>query len=249
MIQIGVDQNFKYGFNDRVSGTGTVTVNNNILKCTGASGDPAVKEFYFPFRDGMLVEVEVTVRALQGEVRLGIDTTADGGTTFTNLDSTRTTSKEWTRMKLSVLIPYGSGVNSGTVVLGKWGSQNQTVDIEYRNLKISVSEMYGSPVTLAQGLVRLSNGTVDLSPNFKSFGISSLTLSGTDVKVSLDSNILPKVGANPIIQVTGTPDFLSIPLAGSFNTGDDSFTIKWTNGTAYQNMSSAIAYVFVSVSI
>jgi hypothetical protein len=123
------------------------------------------------------------------------------------------------------------------------------VEVEYRDLKIKVNEVRGTPLLLAQGLIRLNNGGADFSPNYKNFGISSLELTTYSLKVTLDSKVVSKPGANPIIHVTGTPDHPEVPLAGSFNPTDSTLLIKWTNGIAFQNLMNRTAYVFLTVSI
>lgn len=246
MTRIAIDPNFTGGFNNRVGGTGAVSVSGGVLKCTGTSGDSAMKDYFFPITGGTTVTIIVEARSLQGEARVALDYVNTTSGAQLNFGYDYTTSTEWNLLKLDIVVPFGLDTKTGCLVLGKFGSQNQTVDVEFRNPELYIKNSFGSPLTIAQGLISIINGTVSVNQNFKSYGIKSLELDADNVKVFLDHDYINKPSHRPLIQVTGTSDQPFIPVAGQFNTTDDSFTVKFSNGTGFQTINT-LPYLYFSL--
>lgn len=248
MIPVIIDKNFGKGWITRLTGTGNITVNNGVLKCMGTGSDQAMKDYWIPVLPGQKVEVEVMARNLSGDVRIALDLIDYTGSTA-QTEYVKVTSPEWRRYKLSLVVPLSATQQFVRLVLGKWRTVNTTHDGEYRNPIVCISHGYGSSVVLARGLITLKNGVVDIHPDFTAFGISNVTFNGTDtVTVTLERPVYQSV--RPIVMVSGTPDNNLIPLGGSVVGGNPStFLIKWTNGTAIQNVSTGNYYVFVTVTL
>jgi hypothetical protein len=250
MMPVIIDKNFDKGWTTRLSGTGNITVNNGVLKCTGTGSDQAMMDYWIPVLPGQKVEAEVMARNLNGDVRIALDLIDYRGDGYqAQTEYVKVTSPEWRRYKLSLVVPLSATQQYVRLVLGKWSSVASNHDGEYINPIIRISHGYGVGIVLARGLIRLINGVVDIHPNFTSFGISNVTFNGTDaVTVTLERPVFHSI--RPIIMVSGTPDNKLIPLGGNFTGGNPStFLIKWTNGTAIQNVSTGSYYVFVTVTM
>ena len=246
MIQLAVDEYFTNGFFDSIDGDGELKVEGNVLKVAGGGNDRAVKSFYIPVKNMTIIEVEVLARSIKGEARMHVDFATR--TNYVLADYTSTTSKEWEKLKLKVIVPPNNKYDNAYVGLGKWRTQNEEVIAEYKELRVKIGNSYGSSLTIAQGLIRLNNGEVDIRKGFKSHGLKSFTFLGDGLRVELDSVFVElEGGTKPILQVTGTPDFPGIPVAGTFL--NNAFIIKWTDGTSFIDMTGKTAFVFITVSI
>lgn len=246
MTRLAIDPNFSGGFSTRVGGNGSATVTNGVLSCKGSGGDSAMKDFFFPITGGANITLMVEARSRQGEARIAIDYVNSTTGVQSNLGYDYTTSTEWNLLKIDIVIPFGVDTHTGCLVFGKFGSQNQTVDVEFRNPECYIENAFGSPLTIAQGLISIINGSITVNPNFKSYGIKSLELNADNVKLLLDHRYINRTSHRPLIQVTGTSDQPYVPVAGQFSTTDSSFIIKFTNGSGFQTINN-LPFLYFSV--
>lgn len=251
MIDVSFDKNFTQGWVNNESGSGITSVSGGILKAIGTGNSPASRSLRIPVKKGSVVEVEVTVRVNKGEARLAID-----GFTLsaaTNVNYSFTKSKEWTRIKTSVVVPYSSTYDTISVVVGKWGAQNYDVDVEYRDLAVRISNGYGQPQVIAQGLIYSELGSASIRDSYRSFGINRIELidGGMTLELFVDATLPNNVSfkTNPLIQCTGTMDNFLIPLAGGWSLTNNSFKVKLTDGTKFIPFSDKKLYFFYSVTI
>lgn len=249
MMPVFIDKNFSQGWITRQTGAGALTVTGGVLKCTGSGTDSAIRDYYVPVTPGQVVEVEIFARALNGDVRIALDVVAFDGSAVDFTEYVKVTNAEWRKYKLRTTVPYNSTKGFVRLVCGKWASVTTTFDGEYQSPVISVSDGLGNGIVLASGLIRIVSGTADALPSFRAYGIQSVSFNGTDtLTVTLDKSVNPNM--RPNIQVTGTPDVSFIPLAGNFTGGaSPTFLIKWTNGTAIQNVASLTLYVSILITL
>lgn len=233
MTRIAIDPNFTGGFNNRVGGTGAVSVTNSVLKCTGSGGDSAMKDYFFPITGGTNITIMIEARSIQGEARVALDYVNTSSGTQLNFGYDYTTSNEWSILKIDIVVPFGLDTKTGCLVLGKFGSQNQTVDVEFRNPELYIENSFGSPLTIAQGLIGITGGVPSVNSNFKSYGIKGFEVGTYHVKIFLEHDYLNRPSHRPLIQVSGTSDNPLVPLIGQFDSSDDSLTVKFSNGTSF----------------
>ena len=242
-----MDKGFCNGWVERSSGSGAVTVADDVLSCSGSGTDTAMKDYWLPALPGQVVEFSCLARHSGDEARIAIDNVDYSGN-FVNLDWINVTGSEFRRYKLRCIVPYDSSYGWVRVVLGKWGTMSVSYAADYKDPSLAVGAGFASAAVLALGLIRLQAGVVDLHPTFRSYNIAAVSFNGTyTVTVTLETPCYASM--RPLVFVSGTPDACYMPLAGSFTAGSPTtFIVKWTDGTAFVNVSAVSSlYVFVKV--
>ena len=248
MVEMVVDQTFKNGFKKNVTGDGYATSTEKTLKFSGGVGNRALYEYHFPIGEFTVIEASVLAKSVQGETRFGVDLMEFGTTKDTTYTST--SSKEWERLSIKVVVPP-NGVNRARVVLGKWASQNEIITGEFKDLHVSVSNFQGSPIVLAQGFIRVQNGVAEFRPSYRAHGVKSFSPVTDKLTIELESKFLPDSigeGSVPHIQISPASEN-GIPFAGAYDQGKNSFDIKWSDGMNLINMATQTAYCWMMVTI
>lgn len=244
--------NFDIDFVDDKLKNGNLSVTNGILKASGTSnGDRAIKSFYYFNKGYSKVKVSVMTRVVTGEASIAVD----GIASTTNYDNpvnigiNESNSKSWTKLQLEVIVPQGYHIIR--ITIGRFAGQNEPSEAYFKDPKIEIeNDLTGSPTILAQGLIRMQNGVASIRPATRAFGFENIMYDATEKRVVVfTQSKIPNStqGAYPTIHVTGTDDNFIIPLAGGFI--GDRFTIKFTDGTQFVDISNMTLYFFVSVII
>jgi len=242
-----MDKGFSNGWVTRTSGAGSVVIADAVLSCSGSGSDAAMQDYWLPVVPGQAVEFSCLARNNGDEARIAIDNVDYAGN-FVNLDWINVTASEFRRYKLRCVVPYDSSYGWVRVVLGKWGTMAVNYAADFRDPSVAVGSGYGLASVIALGLIRLQSGVVDLHPTFRCYNIDSVSFNGS-YTVTVTLKIPCYASMRPSVFVSGTPDSCYMPLAGSFTAGSPtSFIVKWTDGTAFVNVSAAASlYAFVKV--
>lgn len=250
MDNLIVNQDFVSGWLDQITGDGAMTVTNNVLRCTGTSGNSAYKQYWFPIKPGQIIEVEVFAKnqgATSAAISLDI-TNVDQANRIT-IDYVNIVGNEWKKYKLKVVVPFNNNSSHARLVLGKWASQTGNYDASFQSVTIKVQNQFGGvPMVLARGLVRVLSGVPTVAPNYPSFGISSIAIDAnkTALNVSLNKPLLSSM--KPLVFVSGTADSKFVPVAGNVDSTLNLFKISWTDGTTFLDLTTATTlYAFIKV--
>jgi hypothetical protein len=112
---------------------------------------------------------------------------------------------------------------------------------------------------IAMGLLQINNGIPSIHPGFRQFGVSSVvTEDANTVKVILSTPIINTIDVSsnnilmkPNMQISGTPEYPIIPLAGTFSpasTEPPFFRVRFSNGTTLLNLTGLNAYASFKLS-
>lgn len=251
MRNYNFDKKFTDGFVITESGGGSTIVESNVLTVRGKETQAAARRLYVPLRGGSVVEVECSVKVIKGSGRLSIDTLEQTTTALGNY--TETSSNEWTRIKTTLVIPLGIGINAVSIVFGKWGSQNEETEIQYRDPEIRIMNGFGQEGVVAKGLILCNKGEFSLRDTYAGFGVTDISLDSTKtiLTVKLDGHLI-KSGfykSLPTIMVSGTSDNVLIPNAGGYDGEANSFKVRFSNGTKFVDISGEILYFFFKVTV
>lgn len=257
MIDLSVDKNFISGWKERYSGTGSTSVIDGVLTTIGASGDTAVRDFYFPIQKGQRIKIGIWARD-NGSVqrpRVSIDMVQklSDFTILDNIEIDQTT--EWRYYEMQATVPFDSNYPYARLVLGKWGSMLD-VNCSYKSPTIQISGGYGVAITYGLALIKLNYGVPSLHPDFKTLGIKNMVFNGTYLDVWVDLPLHTETSSDllnfPCAFVSGTGDSYLIPLAGNIipDNGATRVRIKWTNGSSIQDVSGfSSLYVFLRLDL
>lgn len=251
-MSIGISHNFKDGYVDRLSGTGSFSysMENHILKCISPTGldNGAMKDWSFPVYDGDKIEFEIYARNIQGINRIAIDfLDINGKKIYIPYIWKEIKGKDFKRYRLETIVPYGQEIKRARIVLGIWNSIEQTSESEFTRPILKVDSSINSFQTIAIGLISMENGSYKINKNFKHFGFESFEYNSDRNELLTTLKYGTDVNARPIILATATPDNVFIPLVGKWNSNDRTFSLSLTDGTKKIDLSTGAYYVYIEV--
>lgn len=227
----------------RNSGAGVVSSAGDILTTSSSAGDASMVDYYIPVLPGQTIEVSVLGRLVSGAAGVYIDAINYNGS-FSPRESRKLNFADWKEVKLRYTMPIKADSQFVRVVIGVVTAD--TGHAEWQLPSIRVCGGLASQIIMARGLIHLQAGTPVMHPTMMHFGVASLAFNGTDtLTVTLVHDIMGNPSIRPILLVNGTLDNPLVPLAGTIDpsVSPPTFKIKWSNGTAFQNVAALDLYV------
>lgn len=229
---------------DSTSGGGAVSVTDSILTTTAAAAGVAVRRIQFPATPGMRIEVEVQARYVSGAATgTGVFIELidyDGTDLATNAARVDLKDNDWKRYHIAYTVPLDQSVTERFVRITFGVKDTLGGDARFQLPSIRFSRSYGVPLVVARGVVRLASGVVSVLTWHPSMGIASVAFNGTTtVTVTLNHSIHSTVLTDPQIQITNCGAGALTAIRQSITRGaTPSFNVRWTNGTAIQNVAA-----------
>ena len=232
MVNLTVDQNFKDKFTDRITGDGSVNVEDGIL-ITQATTGSAMKDYKMNIKPGQRVVIKVMGKATVGEGRVAVDIL--DGSTYKLLDYVSVFDKEWNFYELEIVIPFKKTYENTRirVSFGKWTSMSSSTT-EFSMPSIETSGSDGIDMPLAYGAIKMESGVPILASGFASYGIEGLEYQQASKRIRVNLANSFDGGMKPLLNVSGTHNFPQIPLGGGVEGGiSPYFYIKYSNGVDF----------------
>lgn len=238
------------------SAPATVSVNSDgVLTCSGGVGEFAFLDHYTPAVPGMRFEFDVYARKVSGDATgsgIYLEAVNDAGSGSIP-NQMEPSVADWVRYTTNYSVPY-IGPPVSPFVRIRLGVKSANIgNIQFHSPSIRYARAYGTPITIARGVVNLVNGTPTVNTTHASHGITSVAFNGTDTVTVTLSVALPTLngGVLPHVLCTGTADnAVGIPVAGLVTGGAaPTFLIKWTNGATFENVSSGTWRAYFQVEL
>jgi hypothetical protein len=257
MLPIQVDQTFTHAWQTRTNSNGYVSVSNGVLRTVGATEpDSGIMDFYFPIQPGQNIEVMVWVKDNGSAIKPRV--AIDAFSTFTDfnlLDYVEVDQNgEWGLYTLKTTVPFTTVHTYARLVLGKWVGMGG-IDCYYKNPIVKIDNGIGANQSVAKAVIRMANGTPSFHPDFRRYGIKSMSYSSSNKMLSVicDHRIPSNVArAFPTALVCSTGDHPLIPTVGWVVQQSDGlkFGIRWSNGNSLVDISNVPElFVFFKVEI
>ncbi|MDF2790547.1 MAG: hypothetical protein K0S80_3648 [Neobacillus sp.] len=253
-MKLRVSDDFRKGFIERKTNSGNITysADGKIATVTSISGanNGAMLDWHFLANPGDVIEISVWGRAVAGEPRIALDIDEYNGNLVQNIYYEKVKGSEWKLYKSVIVIPETvADYSDALVVLGIFNAMSVATNGQFRDLKVTLlSSNRGAAQTVATGLIRVTNGVVDLHPDFRQYGIESVSYSDItkDITVTLSKRL--STVQKPIIAAVGTPDNPYPVLAGQYTDAvNPYFKVSFTNGTAKVSLASGGFFAYVTV--
>lgn len=235
-----------------------LTISNGVFQAVGTGVKTAYSQS-FPLAKiaggfESIVEFSCEARLISGTYGyIGVERASShdmSTATITVVDSVKIDTPDWTLYTIRGVFPVNITNPLGLITVGVNGGQTAT--IQFRNPKLRMVDglTQSQPELIATALIqKASGGSPSINVDFPNFGISNITFNGTDtITVTLKAAATQR--KRPSVLVSGTSDLPIIPLSGGITASNTvTFSVKFTNGTAFQNIASSTLYFFVWVYI
>lgn len=232
-----VDNTFKTGWTNRLN-DGTVSVGDGYFNVNTTQG--GYNDYYFSVTQGDVITVEFEYKVVSGEGYFAVNSTIDNFVNFVD-DGYYLKETSWTPIKFTYTVPMDKNYNLGRLALGVKGGTSG--NINFRNVKINVDSLIPKIDVFGYGLIaKPVDGSPQLSVSRNSFNISKITLEdGYTIRVTLKTKF--NINNRPIVLVTGNSEVELVPLVSNFSADTNSFDIKFTDGTAFRNITSRNLFI------